>query len=267
MNFKNLKMTTAQFAQLHKVNKRTLHYYDNIGLFSPKYKGENKYRYYDYSQSIQFELIKMLRDLHMSIDEIKEYINTFDTDNFLHIIEKKQHEIDEEIRKLNDTKKILNKKREQILICKKISNMQIEIIECENEYLLTTPFRSKSDNYFSETLDIIKKNWEPEQYHMGIGCYISIEKVKKTMFDNYDGMFGPVTAKNMKSGVMLKPKGTYLCGYLKGSWNNIPKLYKKMINYANTHGLKLTGYAYEKWLNDFVISEEEYITQIMIKIE
>lgn len=27
------RLTTAQFAKLHEVNKRTLHYYDDIGLF------------------------------------------------------------------------------------------------------------------------------------------------------------------------------------------------------------------------------------------
>lgn len=29
------RLTTAQFAKLHEVNKRTLHYYDEIGLFHP----------------------------------------------------------------------------------------------------------------------------------------------------------------------------------------------------------------------------------------
>ena len=28
------RLTTAQFAKLHEVNKRTLHYYDEIGHFS-----------------------------------------------------------------------------------------------------------------------------------------------------------------------------------------------------------------------------------------
>lgn len=145
--------------------------------------------------------------------------------------------------------------------------MQIEIVECQNEYLLTTPFAKKNNTDISEALEIINKAWKPEQYHMGVGCYISFEKIKKTMFDNYDGMFIPITEKNIKSKVMLKPKGTYLCGYIIGPCNTIPKLYEKMLNYANTHNLNLTGYAYERWLNDFVISEEEYITQIMIKIE
>ena len=33
MNENLFQLTTAQFAKLHNVNKRTLHYYDKIGLF------------------------------------------------------------------------------------------------------------------------------------------------------------------------------------------------------------------------------------------
>lgn len=43
MKRKSIKLTTSQFAKLHEVNKRTLHYYDSIGLFSPIEKGENNY--------------------------------------------------------------------------------------------------------------------------------------------------------------------------------------------------------------------------------
>ena len=45
-------------------------------------------------------------------------------------------------------------------------------------------------------------------------------------------------------------------------------MYEKMLKYAQEHHLKLTGYAYEKGLNDFAIcGENEYITQILIKIK
>ena len=65
------RLTTAQFAKLHEVNKRTLHYYDEIGLFRPLTKAENGYRYYDISQSIDFEYIRMLKELNMSIEEMQ----------------------------------------------------------------------------------------------------------------------------------------------------------------------------------------------------
>ena len=40
MNQETMRLTTAQFAKLHNVNKRTLHYYDYIGLFSPVIRGK-----------------------------------------------------------------------------------------------------------------------------------------------------------------------------------------------------------------------------------
>ena len=74
MKRETIRLTTAQFAKLHNVNKRTLHYYDYIGLFSPCHKGENGYRYYDYSQSIDFEYIRMLKEINLSIEEIKDFV-------------------------------------------------------------------------------------------------------------------------------------------------------------------------------------------------
>lgn len=40
MNKDFFSLTTSQFAKLHNVNKRTLHYYDKIGLFFQKIKGK-----------------------------------------------------------------------------------------------------------------------------------------------------------------------------------------------------------------------------------
>ena len=60
------RLTTAQFAKLHEVNKRTLHYYDEIGLFQPAAKGENGYRYYSLSQSMEFEYIRTVSYTHLA---------------------------------------------------------------------------------------------------------------------------------------------------------------------------------------------------------
>ena len=89
-SFKSL--TTAQFAKLHGVNKRTLHYYDDIGLFSPRAKGENGYRFYDAAQSLDFEYIRMLKELNMSIDEIAAYCKAPTPARFLEIASAKDEE-------------------------------------------------------------------------------------------------------------------------------------------------------------------------------
>ncbi|MEG2638768.1 MAG: Nif3-like dinuclear metal center hexameric protein, partial [Clostridiales bacterium] len=66
--------TAGQFAKLHNINKRTLLYYDEIGLLSPELKGENGYRYYTYHQSQILEMLLTLRELDMSIKDIMKYM-------------------------------------------------------------------------------------------------------------------------------------------------------------------------------------------------
>ncbi len=116
MKQNNVKLTTAQFAKLHKVNRRTLHYYDNIGLFSPNTKGENGYRYYDLSQSIDFEYIRMLKELNMTIEEIGDYYANPNSEKFLKIVDTKRKEIDVQIEKLKHIKKVMQIKKQILFL-------------------------------------------------------------------------------------------------------------------------------------------------------
>ena len=88
-----LKLSVSQFAELHGVNKRTLHYYDKVGIFVPAFKESNHYRYYSHTQSIAFENIRMLRELNMSIDEIKQYLANPGIDAFMQIADFKIKEL------------------------------------------------------------------------------------------------------------------------------------------------------------------------------
>ena len=75
MNEKGKLLTIGQFAALHGINKKTLMWYDEIGLFQPAIiHPENGYRYYNYYQSPILETILLLRELDVSIHEIQEFM-------------------------------------------------------------------------------------------------------------------------------------------------------------------------------------------------
>lgn len=267
MRKSSIKLTTSQFAKRHKVNKRTLHYYDSIGLFTPHSKGENGYRYYDNSQSIDFEYIHMLKELNMTIDEIKNYYTNPTPDKFLDIVNIKEKEINEEIQKLKNIKKILQTKKEQILFCKTLPDQHITIEEHSSLQIYTLPF-DFNDNDISHAFSYINDQWSIEQIRMGVGSFISIDKIKNSHFDSYDGLFSPVLKHSNSLESMTIPQGKYLCGYQKGTWDHIPEIYQKMLEYAKKHHLQLMGYAFEIGINEFVVnSHKDYITKIMIKIE
>ena len=75
MNEKNKLLTIGQFAAMHGINKKTLMWYDEIGLFQPAtINPENGYRYYNYHQSPILETILLMRELDVSINQIQEFM-------------------------------------------------------------------------------------------------------------------------------------------------------------------------------------------------
>ena len=67
--------TIGQFAKIHGVTKKTLMWYDEVDLVKPSVIGENGYRYYTYQQSSVLETVLMLRELNISIEEIKHFMS------------------------------------------------------------------------------------------------------------------------------------------------------------------------------------------------
>lgn len=261
--------TAGEFAKLHHINKRTLHYYDSVGIFSPKYKGENGYRYYTYDQSIDFENILALREIGMSIEEIQLYIKNPNKDSFQAISKLKIGEIDQTISRLKQLKSILKEKSKMLDLCDEIYDGKIELVTLKEEYLLMTnlPLTFETSSSFLSSskaiMEHLKASWEFSNYKKSCGSYISIEKIKDKKFEEYDGVFTRFDKK--KSSLVVKPAGQYLRGFCIGDWHKIPLLYEKMVRFADENNLTLTGYAFECGLNEFAISsEDEYVTQIEI---
>ena len=73
MKNKKYFLTSGEFAKMNGINKRTLHYYNDIGLFRPEMIDENGYHYYSRFQAVQLEMILIFRRLGLSIEEIRTY--------------------------------------------------------------------------------------------------------------------------------------------------------------------------------------------------
>ncbi len=88
-------LTIGQFASLHGINKKTLMWYDEIGLFGPAaVNPKNGYRYYSYHQSSILETILLLRELDVSITEIQNFMKNRSAVNMKSLLEEKIVELD-----------------------------------------------------------------------------------------------------------------------------------------------------------------------------
>jgi len=70
-------LTTQQFADLCDTTKKTILYYDRIGLLKPVMLSNNS-RKYEIKQVLHFQKIVLLKSFGFSLDEIKEIIQSND---------------------------------------------------------------------------------------------------------------------------------------------------------------------------------------------
>lgn len=66
----------AEFANLFNIDRQTLIYYDNHGIFSPSLRSEKGYRYYSLDQVFRFAEILSLRNLTVPGTRLSDYNQT-----------------------------------------------------------------------------------------------------------------------------------------------------------------------------------------------
>ncbi|MCB5714582.1 MerR family transcriptional regulator [Lactonifactor longoviformis] len=265
MNPQKQLFTAGEFARLTGVNKRTLHYYDEIGLFSPAQKGSNGYRYYTYEQSLTLEMLLALREAGMSINEIRHYMDHRSARLFHEMVRQKTSEIDAFVRRLKAIKEILEEKDKMLSLSESAKLNQITIKDCPEEYLALSPAVSDSEQEMDALIRHMKEVTAYTPYRKSFGSMLSAEKIQEGNYTDYDYLFTRISRPKTKKGLYKKPKGRYLQAFCKGSWDDIPSVYQKLMSYADSHGLLLRGYSYEIGLNEMAITRmDEYVTLISI---
>ena len=160
----------------------------------------------------------------------------------------------------------LQRRKEQLLLCERVESLEIRL-EKQNECTVSTIPYPHGDASIAVLFHHMMNAFGAQQLRdLNMGCFLSLDKVQNRNLDSYDGLF--TTAILPDTEPMVIPKGTYLCGYIKGDWQRIPQLYEAMCTYAEQHDIMLSGAAWEIGLNEFAISSmDAYVTKIMIKAD
>ena len=106
-------LSIGDLAKYCKVSTKTLRHYDKKGILKPALiDPETGYRYYNKEQLFWLVMIKRLKFRNFSLEEAKEYLQTNDISKLKEMFDKKEKEIDEEIKKLQKIKKMIHLKKE-----------------------------------------------------------------------------------------------------------------------------------------------------------
>ncbi|WP_300282207.1 MerR family transcriptional regulator [Peptacetobacter sp.] len=267
-------LTTGEFADLCKIPKHVLFYYDEIDLFKPEFYDNKGYRYYSYFQYDTFMMINTLKNMGMSLSDIDTYMKNRNPNLFLNLLEEKEKELEENIRNLKKLKKLIHNQKETTIEGIGYKENHIFVSELEEENILLSENTDEANNIsFSEFVieysKFLKSNNLPS--HQRIGTIFKTDVLKLNESDEGFGFAYLYTIVNKKKGknIYKRKKGYYLIGIHIGSYKNLDSMYKKMLKYADENNIEIGEFSYEEYLlNDLAISNEnEYTTKIIMEIK
>lgn len=263
--------TIGRFAKLHDINKKTLMWYDEIGLLKPAAVGENGYRYYTYQQSHILEIILMLRELNVSIPDIRRFLDNRSAESLEKLFSDQTESLGKTIRHLEMLQKSLEKKRQDMETLKRLDLSEMSVITKTEEHYFGLVDISDAGT-LEEKLD--RATIGAKKYHLhrlfdsSCGSMLPVENLYKGDFDGYTMLYMELPQRLRGEAVHIQPMGMYLRAFCKGGGERLAARYREILAYAEARGMSFSGYAYEKGINEIVIdSFDDFITQIEIPIE
>ena len=261
----------GDFAKLCGTNKRTLIHYEEIGLFSPAYIDKRGYRFYSETQCDVFSIILDLREIGMSLNQIKNYLDKRNPDALYHLLKTQHKIIQDEINNLKRIDLVIKTKLSLVEKSKEITINTVTTEFHEEEYLILSPLidsneHTKVINTLYHHLSFCNTN------HLNVGhpygAMISCENLYKNNFDTYAYFFTKVISKPESISYFTKESGYYITTYLKGDYYNSTSAYNLLLDYAKSNNLSIKGYSFKEAIIDEVAekSVDEYITKISIPI-
>ncbi|MBC5636335.1 MerR family transcriptional regulator [Ornithinibacillus sp. BX22] len=264
-------LTSGEFAQLCKVNKQTLFYYDQIGLLSPIIKNEKGYRFYSIHQIELFNVIDLLKDLDMSLKDIQHYMNNKSPERFLELMHQKKEEIVIKRQEIEMKEKLIDAKIELMEDAAQTDFDQITLTQLPEAtlYLSRNIENISNDEFVKVVSDFIDELYISKlDSGYPIGVITKREHILKGEYTNYSYLYMEQPTPKQGYPYFQAVKGYFLSGYHIGGVATVNQTYKRFFKEMDRLNLVLGEYVFEEFVYDSIVknNEEEYVTKIMLHV-
>ncbi len=263
-------LSVGDFAKITRTTSQTLHHYDRLGLLSPVYRGNNKYRYYSMKQLALCNTIRLLQKLGVSLAYINEVKDHRTPKMALEILARQIEELDNNARKLNYARKLLHTMQKSIQsgVDADIKNITIQALPAENIMLGDqNDYSGGKTDYdaliaFYQVMNRKCSNAEYDMLYPVWGVY-SAERICNRDWNNPDRyyFYNP-------SGQDQRPAALYAVGYKCAGYGQSGELYSRMIEYIDQNGFEICGNTYEEYPhNEICITDDSnYLLRVLITV-
>lgn len=259
----------GEFSILSKTTIKTLRYYEKEQLLTPAYiNKENGYRYYSIDQLSDITRILFLREIGLSIKDIKEVLNGYD---LVKKLENRKIEINKNIElehiQLSKINKVLEEK-----------NMEKEIIIKDIPKYTVYYKEGVIKDYSEMPMFVLGSGTECLELNPNIKCiepdycfitYLDEEYKEKDIKIRYSQAVEEkgIENDNIKF-VDLEPVKA-VCIYHKGTYSKLAESYNIIMKYIESNNYKMIDKPRECYIDGCwnKEKEEDYLTEIQIPIK
>ncbi|MGN1032348.1 MAG: MerR family transcriptional regulator [Intestinibacter sp.] len=276
---KNLTFNISETSRITGLSIDTLRYYDKIGLIESKKNPNNRYRYYTIGDISIINHIKSLRDLDLSISDIKLLLHS-DTETQHRILQNHHKVLIEKVSSIKKIEKVVKNTLEEANSTNLMINVPV-VKSYEERY-----FKKLKNNVKSDKCCISKKNLleTSESFIDVIDKFVFSFEGKefdsKSLFDFFE--FGKIDEnqqyyteitkedaqkndKDMKD-ILVVPKSSYIETITKLSKNNFNEYFENLINWIEFKNLEPIYPGFIKYLDTslYFINEGESLIKFEI---
>lgn len=258
----------GEFSKLSKTTIKTLRYYEKENILLPIFVDVNGYRYYETEQLIDLAKIISLRQIGISIEEIKKVL---EGKNIKEILDNREKELE---KNLNEYSYQLSK----IKYLKEEKKMNYEVIIKELPEYVVYYKEGKIKDFSEITNFILTSADECMKLNPNIKCiepdycfvnYLDGEYKEKDFTIRYSQA---VTEAGKESASIkfkkLKPVNA-MCIYHKGAYDGLRDAYSYIMKYIEENNYKIIESPRERYIDGIwnKEKEEEWLTEIQVPIE
>jgi len=258
----------SDFAEYSRTTRDTLLHYDRIGLLSPAERGENNYRYYTGAQLAVVNVTRILQQLGMTLEEIKELKDRRTPQLTDEVLASQIEKIDKKIDDWNRARKMLLTIRGIINSVRNVKEDEITIQFLPAEAIIMGDLNDYSRG--RTVLDALLSFYQSmSEKHPGLdmnyyvwGAY-SAERIMQGDWQDADRFYfyNP-------EGHDRRPAALYAIGYMRGGYTDGDPLFRRMVDYIEKNNFEICGPAYEEYpLNEFCTANaKNYLLRVLITV-
>ena len=234
-----------EIARLYGIGVDSLRYYEKLGILKPR-RDTNGYRLYNLKDMYKLNVIRDLRRLDFSMQQIKDYLEGQTVDHTLALLRQEQALVQAQIQELQTKARLLQRRIAALTEARSIVPGAITLRTLPQRPCVQFSAHITRD----EEMDFVMK------------------KLHRKHEDNvYDAVFS-VLEEDAADYDFVLPAGVYLSYFYQGSYQQNRSRVQEVLAYAASHGLTLAGTPFELYEidNRDTVQEAEFLTEIQVAI-